>query len=87
MVKKIFENLGQKLLGDKRDQRRALRDAGFTDEADAVAWARSIIGQPVETSTHLSDLRKLRQAKPELTVKTASFILDRMSLLDRPGQP
>ncbi len=86
MVKKMFENLGQKLLGDKRDQRQALRDAGFTDEADAVAWGRSIIGQPVETSAQFTDLRKLRQAKSELTLKTATFILNRIQLLDRPRQ-
>jgi len=86
MVKKMFENLGQKLLGDKRDQRQALQDAGFTDEADAVAWGLSIIGQPVETSAQFTDLRKLRQAKPELTLKTATFILNRIQLLDRPQQ-
>ena len=83
MGKKMFENLGQKLLGDKRDQRQALRDAGFVDEADAVAWARSIVGQPVEASTQFINLRKLRQAKSELTLKTATFILNRMKQLDR----
>src|SRR5699024_9541120 len=84
--KKMFENLGQKLLGDKRDQRQALQDAGFTDEADAVAWGLSIIGQPVETSAQFTDLRKLRQTKPELTLKTATCSLNLIQLLDRSQQ-
>ena len=86
MAKEMFKNLRQKLMGDERNQRQALQDAGFAGEADAVAWAQSIIGQSVEDSTQFMNLRKLRQAKPELTLKTATFILDRVKLLDRPRQ-
>lgn len=87
MAKEMFKNLRQKLMGDERNQRQALQDAGFAGEADAVAWAQSIIGQSVEESTQFMNLRKLRQAKPELTLKTATFILDRTKLLGRPRQP
>lgn len=80
MAKKLFENLNQKLFGDKRDQRQAIQDAGFDNEAEAVAWGQNVIGRPIEASTQLADLRKLRQAKPELTLKTTTFILERMKL-------
>src|SRR5699024_3009722 len=87
MAKEMFKNLRQKLMGAERNQRQALQDAGCAGEGDAAARAQSIIGQSVEESTQFMNLRKLRQAKPELTLKTATFILDRTKLLGRLRQP
>lgn len=72
-----FENLKHKIGGDKRDQRAALRDAGFADEAEAAAWARGILGQS-ESANEANGIRKIRQARPDLTLRTATYILHQM---------
>ena len=70
-----LHNLTHKVSGDRRDQREALREAGFADEADAAAWGQGIVGGGGTPATELSDVRKLRQARPDLSLRTATYIL------------
>lgn len=74
MTIEFFRNLKHKVGGDRRDQRVAIREAGFADEAEAAEWGRSVVCQPTR-STELEDLRKLRGARPDLTLRTATYIL------------
>jgi len=78
MAKNVLMNFREKIFGDKRNQYQALRDAGFSDVSDAVIWGHSVVQQPVDASTQLINLRAIRQAKPELTLQTATFILNQM---------
>lgn len=79
MSREHFQNLKHKIGGDRRDQRQAVREAGFADEREAAEWARSVVGQSIR-STKLADLRKLRGARPDLTLRTATFILHHMRI-------
>lgn len=78
MQYKHRENLNQKIVGDRRDQRQAVREAGFADEAEAAAWARSIIGDEGMVDSELASLEKLRDARPDLTLRTVTYIRDQL---------
>ena len=73
MQNRHLQNLKHKFGGDRRDPRRALREAGFADEAEAAAWGRGIVSDA--GATELADVRTLRQARPDLTLRTATYIL------------
>lgn len=67
-------DLRHKLLGDRRDQRRVLRAAGFADERSAAAWAREH-ALTVEPERELAAIRDVRRARPDLTLATARYIV------------
>ncbi|UEJ81913.1 hypothetical protein Bra3105_13805 [Brachybacterium halotolerans subsp. kimchii] len=71
-----LENLRHKLFGDRRDQRWALREAGFEDEADAAAWAHDLLAAQGrgERAGSAEGIRRIRAARPDLTLSTARFI-------------
>ena len=76
MAHKHFQNLRSKIGGDRRDQRAAIREAGFADESEAAAWARSVLGDAGGPSTELEIIQTLRRARPDLTLSTATYIGD-----------
>lgn len=67
-------DLRHKIFGDRRDQRRVLRAAGFADEREAAQWALGVVGTP-DRRSEVADLRRIRAARPDLTLRTASYIL------------
>lgn len=72
-----LENLRHKLCGDRRDQRRALREAGFEDEADAASWAQGLLsaqGRGERRAGSADGIRRIRAARPDLTLSTARYI-------------
>lgn len=75
MANGLLQNLKHKFSGDRRDQRKVLREAGFANEAEAAAWGRGIISASGTPATELADVRKLREARPDLTLRTATYIL------------
>lgn len=74
MTPKLLDNLRHKIMGDHRSQPAALREAGFADEAAAAAWARDLLG-PDGGASDLRDLRAIRSARPDLTMRTARYVL------------
>ncbi|MGJ9373231.1 hypothetical protein [Nesterenkonia sp. CF4.4] len=75
------ENLKHKIFGDRRDQRIAIRDAGFTDEDHASAWAHEALRQAQVSPGHeLQAIAALRRQRPDLTLSTARYILHRAQL-------
>lgn len=70
-----LQNLKHKLLGDHRDQRVAIQEAGFENEMSATAWAeetlRTASSRP---SSKLMVIATLRKARPDLTLRTATYI-------------
>lgn len=80
-MNKYSRNWKQKAVGDRRDQRSALRDAGFEDEQDAVLWARQVLhGSGIQPQESTRAVAALRRARPELTLRTAMFILRRVTM-------
>lgn len=67
-------NIARKLFGDRRDKSKALRDAGFTDEAEAAQWAASLNPQPIHDVSEVALTKKIRDARPDLTLATATYI-------------
>lgn len=62
-----------KIFGDRRDQRLVLREAGFADERGAASWALGLApDEPDVTASRL--VRRIRRAKPDLTLATARYI-------------
>ena len=74
----LLQNLKHKFSGDRRDQRKALREAGFADEAEAGAWGRRIVSASGTPATELAAVRKLREARPDLTLRTTTYILQQV---------
>lgn len=74
----LLQNFKHKFSGDRRDQRNALREAGFADEAEAAAWGRGIVSASGIPATELEAVRKLREARPDLTLRTATYILQQV---------
>lgn len=79
MQNERFQNLKQKIGGDRRDQRQVIREAGFADEGEAAEWGRGVLGDTTH-STEPADLRKLREARPDLTLRTATYILHQVRI-------
>lgn len=69
-----LENMRHKIFGDRRDQRLALRAAGFDDEAGAARWALSLAATDGPARSQLELVRRIRRARPDLTGATASYI-------------
>jgi hypothetical protein len=67
-------NLRHKVFGDRRDQHRALREAGFADEAQAAAWAQEVLKDSTGRADSLHGVRRIRAARPDLTFSTARYI-------------
>src|SRR5690625_1449218 len=63
MAHKHFQNLRSKIGGDRRDQRAAIREAGFADESEAAAWARSVLGDAGGPSTELEIIQTRPSAR------------------------
>lgn len=65
-------NLKHKILGGRRDQRVAVRDAGFTDEAEAAAWATTALDQ--------ARIPPNESVQADLTGRTVMYILGQMTV-------
>ena len=78
MAHKLLDNLKWKIAGDRRDQRVVIREAGFADESAATAWARSVVGDAEESSSEMGTIKKLRHARPDLTLSTVTYIVRQM---------
>ncbi|WP_152351385.1 hypothetical protein [Brachybacterium subflavum] len=74
MASEHLKNLKHKIAGDHRDQRDALREAGFIDEAEASAWAADLLRDPNVRGESAEGVRRIRAARPDLTLRTARFI-------------
>lgn len=69
------------IFGDRRDQRIAISEAGFTDETDAAAWARDALTEAqVSPGQRLHAIAALRRQRPDLTLSTTRYILDHLHL-------
>lgn len=68
--------LWQKIFGDHRDQREALRQAGFSDEAEATRWALTLLPEGRTRISRGLLARRIRQARPDLTLATAVYITE-----------
>lgn len=77
MTKERPSNIWNKVLGDTRDQRVALREAGFPDEARASDWARDLVSHDGGQLSELELVRRVRRARPDLTLATATYIARR----------
>lgn len=66
-------DLKRMLFGDRRDQRLVLREVGFADEAEAATWARGL-GAPHDASHELALVLAIHRARPDLTLRTATYI-------------
>ncbi|APX31843.1 hypothetical protein BH708_02930 [Brachybacterium sp. P6-10-X1] len=80
MAHKYFQNLGSKIGGDRRDQRVAIREAGFADESEAATWGRSVVGDAGASATRMENIKTLRRARPDLTLSTATYIANHIHL-------
>lgn len=69
-----FANIMRKVLGDRRDKTATLREAGFTDEAAAARWASNLSTEPLSARSEPTLTKQIRQARPDLTLATASYI-------------
>lgn len=64
------------IFGDRRDQRIAVQEAGFTDDAEAAAWAQDALRQAqVNPTQKLHAMAALRRRRPDLTLVTTRYIL------------
>lgn len=71
----ILQNLKYKIFGDRRDQRQAVRAAGFEDERAAAAWADEVVAGMAEANpSQVEVIAALRQADPRLTLATATHL-------------
>lgn len=62
--------------GDRRDQRIAIREAGFTDDVEAATWARDVLHRAqISPSEKLQAIAALRRRRPNLTLATTKYIL------------
>ncbi|MBO0596516.1 hypothetical protein I2485_04275 [Nesterenkonia sp. E16_7] len=74
-------NLRHMLFGDRRDQRIAIREAGFTDDAEAATWAGGVLHQAqISPSEKLHAMAALRRRRPDLTLATTKYILHQAQL-------
>lgn len=70
-----LQNLKHKLFGDHRDQRVAIQEAGFENEVSATAWAGEVLSNAGNRpSSKLEIIATLRRARPDLTLRTATYI-------------
>lgn len=70
-------NLKHKVFGDHRDRTTAIHEAGFANEAAAAEWADSITTEPLAEVTEPALIKQIREARPDLTLATASYITQR----------
>ena len=76
MANPRLQNFTYKMFGDRRDQRVALRQAGFEDEASAAAWAEEALRDSEgKTSSELQAVARLRRRRPDLTASTATYLV------------
>ena len=64
----------RKVFGDRRDQRIVLREAGFSCEAQAAAWAEALVPSGLAGVTELDLIGRVRSTRPDLTATTAAYI-------------
>lgn len=64
----------RKVFGDRRDQRIVLRQAGFSCESQAAAWAEALVPGGLAGVTELDLIARVRRARPDLTLTTATYI-------------
>lgn len=64
----------RKVFGDRRDQRLVLREAGFSCESQAAAWAEALVPGGLAGVTELDLIARVRRARPDLTLTTAGYI-------------
>jgi hypothetical protein len=67
----------RKVFGDRRDQRVVLRQAGFSCESEAAAWAERLVPGGASGLSQISELdliARVRRARPDLTLTTAGYI-------------
>jgi hypothetical protein len=70
-----LQNLTHKLFGDRRDQRVAIQEAGFDNDVAATAWAEEVLSAASsQPSSRLMLIATLRRARPDLTLRTATYI-------------
>lgn len=77
-------NLRHKIAGDHRDQRDALREAGFGDEAEAAGWAAGLLRGSDAHGDSAEGVRRIRATRPDLTLRTARYIGQQVEA--RPGR-
>lgn len=68
----------RRVFGDHRDQRVALREAGFVDEAQATAWAATVVGDP--RPSQVQQIKRVREARPDLGLRTATYIVRQLAV-------
>lgn len=79
MANTFWTRFRSALGGDHRDPRTALRAAGFADEAAAASWARTLTAAlPSKGHKTIHEVRMIRKARPDLTLRTAVYIADVM---------
>ncbi|OFR89527.1 MULTISPECIES: hypothetical protein [Micrococcus] len=64
----------RKVFGDRRDQRLVLREAGFSCESEAAAWAEDLVPGGTRGMSELDLIDRVRRARPDLTLTTAGYI-------------
>lgn len=60
------------IVGDRRDKRVVLREAGFADESAAAEWAAGLF---TDEATELDRIRRVRQERPDLSLSMARYIV------------
>lgn len=76
-MSETLANMARKVFGDHRDKTAALHEAGFENEAAAAEWADSLTTDPLAEVTEPSLTKQIREARPDLTLATASYIAQR----------
>lgn len=71
------QRLTRLVFGDHRRSGQRLHDNGFADEAEAVAWANTILGPDTDNLSDVAKIKRLRDAKPGLDLGTATYIANR----------
>ena len=72
-----FANFSRKVFGDHRNKTTALHEAGFDSEAAAAQRASSITAEPLAEVSEPALIKHIHQARPDLTLATASYIAQR----------
>lgn len=71
-----LQNFKHKVFGDSRNQRQVITEE-FDSVSEATVWAKQVLNEAkVSLSDRVQALAALRRARPELTLRSADYILD-----------
>lgn len=82
-MRQHLQNFKHKVFGDSRNQRRVITEQ-FGSLSEAATWAQQVLDQAhVSPADRVHALAALRKARPELSLRSADYILKQAVLHSR----